>query len=101
MRKVYLKQRIQRAIKNAPHLESIKKVALFGSQAYGKSTPNSDIDILIEFKKNSEIGFFAVFDIEEHLSKQLNKKVDLHTSAELSRFFRASVLQKAEPIYEI
>jgi len=101
MNKVHLKRRIQRAVKNAPHQESIKKIALFGSHAYGEPKRGSDIDILIEFKKNAAVGLFAISDIEEYFSGELNKKVDLHTQNELSRFFRASVLKKAEAIYEV
>lgn len=101
MSKADLKKRIQRAIKNAPHQNSIKKVALFGSHAYGNPKRNSDVDILIEFKRNAGIGLFAMFDLEEYLSKELNKKVDLRTPKELSRFFRADVVKKAEPVYEV
>lgn len=101
MNKINLKKRIQRAIKNAPHRNSIKKVALFGSYAYGNPKRGSDVDILIEFKRNAGIGFFAMFDLEKYFSKELNKKVDLRTPKELSRFFRDKVVKKAELIYEV
>lgn len=100
MSKEKLKQTIKQALKIDPNKKDIIRVSLFGSYAYGKPKKNSDVDLLIEFRPNADIGFFELFDTQDNLEKRLNKKVDLSTSASLSKYFRDEVLKKAEKIYE-
>jgi len=53
----------------------ITKPGVFGSFARGEETPESDVDILVEF---SEVpGIIDFFSAEEHLEKLLNRKIDL------------------------
>ena len=55
---------------------SVNKIAIFGSVAKDVMTPNSDVDIIVEF--NSPIGFrFNQF--VEYLEKLLDRKVDVLT----------------------
>jgi len=100
MSKEKLKKSIRQAIEQDPHKQDILKVSLFGSYAYGQPTPDSDVDILIEFDPKSVVGFFKLFDIKDNFEKHLEKKVDLVTPEQLSQYFRDKVLQKAEKIYE-
>ena len=100
MSKEKLKKSIKQAIENDLHKEDILKVSLFGSYAYGKPKADSDVDILIEYKKNARIGFFALLDTQYNIEKYLNKKVDLLTPSGLSHYFRDEVLRRAEKIYE-
>ncbi len=51
-----------------------KKIAVFGSFARGDDTPESDIDILVDFSE--PIGW-EVVDLKEHLEDLLSHKVDL------------------------
>jgi len=53
----------------------IEKFALFGSQARGDFTQNSDIDIVV-FKINMKSGFDLLY-AKKFLEKDLNKKVDI------------------------
>jgi len=55
---------------------NVRKIAIFGSYARGEETPESDIDILVEFEK--PVGFLF-FHLEEYLSELLGVKVDLVT----------------------
>lgn len=55
----------------------IKTLGIFGSVARGEDTPKSDLDILVEFNKNHTIGLFRFIDLEDDLSKLVDKKVDL------------------------
>ena len=60
----------------------------------------SDIDVLVDFEEGHTPGFLRVAQIERELSLLLdNRKVDLHTSQDLSRYFRKDVLATAELIY--
>ncbi len=100
MSKEKIKQTVRQAMKTDPNKKDIVKISLFGSHAYGKPRKESDIDLLIEFRPNARIGFFELFDTRDNLEKHLNKKVDLLTPEDLSKYFRDEVLKKAEKIYE-
>ena len=61
-----------------PELETrynLKTIGLFGSALRGELGPESDIDILVEFR--SPIGFFKFLELEEFLSERLGGGVDL------------------------
>jgi predicted nucleotidyltransferase len=53
----------------------ITKIGIFGSYVRGEETPESDIDILVEFEKTPSL--FKFISIEEYLESILNKKIDL------------------------
>jgi len=63
--------------RNREHLKNkfyVKKLGVFGSYSKGKETPESDIDILVEF--NGPIGWDFI-ELNDHLEHILGKKVDL------------------------
>lgn len=74
---------------------SVKRLSLFGSILTDRFGPESDIDMLVEFLPEAEIGLFEMSAMEEKLSAMLGRKVDLRTPAELSRYFRDKVMQSA------
>jgi predicted nucleotidyltransferase len=76
----------------------IRRLAFFGSVLRGDFRPDSDIDILVEFEPGRVpgLGFFA---LQDELGQMLGHKVDLHTPASLSSYFRDQVLREAEPAY--
>jgi hypothetical protein len=76
----------------------IKKLALFGSVLREDFKSDSDVDVLVEFESGHVPGL-AFFAMEEELSKILGRKVDLHTPAFLSRYFRDMVMKEAEVQY--
>ena len=78
----------------------ISKLALFGSVLRDDFSPDSDIDVLVEFEPDAGIGFFELYDIEQELSSLLGgRKVDLSTPKCLSKYFRDKVLSEAEVHY--
>ena len=77
----------------------IEKLSFFGSVLRKDFNPDSDIDVLIEFKPGEKIGLLGMSRIEMELSELLGCKVDLRTPAELSKYFRDDVLQNAEVQY--
>jgi hypothetical protein len=78
----------------------IHRLSLFGSTLKGSATPQSDIDLLVEFEPGSTPGLLALAEMEAELSELMNgKKVDLRTPNELSHLFRDSVLSTAEIQY--
>jgi predicted nucleotidyltransferase len=77
----------------------IKKLSLFGSILREDFTASSDIDILVEFEPNAEVGLFDIAAMEQELSLLLGRKVDMRTAVELSRLFRDRVIDEAETQY--
>ncbi len=80
--------------------QGIKKLAVFGSvlgEAFG---PESDIDLLVEFEADRTPTLFDLVGMELELSKLFGgRKVDLRTPEDLSRYFRAHVIEQAEVQY--
>lgn len=76
----------------------VRRLALFGSVLREDFTPESDVDVLVEFEPGfvPGLGFFAM---EAELSGILGRKVDLNTPGFLSRHFRDQVLAEAETQY--
>ena len=78
----------------------VRSLSLFGSQLKGTAGPNSDIDLLVEFKPNARITLLDMAGMEIELSLALGgRKVDLRTAQELSRYFRDEVVRSAEVQY--
>jgi hypothetical protein len=78
----------------------IRKLALFGSILRDDFTPESDIDVLVEFKPEARVGFFKLYDIEQELAQILaGRTVEINTFKSLSPYFRGEVLAEAEVLY--
>ena len=54
----------------------IKKVQLFGSYANGSATPESDVDVLVEFRQRP-ITLLDFYGFQQDLSDILETKVDV------------------------
>ena len=76
----------------------IRRLAFFGSVLRDDFTPDSDVDVLVEFEPEKTPGF-AFFSMEEELSGILARRVDLNTPNSLSKYFRDEVLAEAEELY--
>ena len=82
------------------HRHHIRKLSLFGSVLRNDFRPDSDIDVLVEFEPGHTPGLFKLTDMETELSTLYGgRKVDLRTPAELSRYFRDSVIKEAKVQY--
>ena len=79
----------------------ITRMSLFGSALRDELKPESDIDLLVEFDKNHIPGLLDLAGMEIELAEMSDRKVDLRTPAELSRYFRDDVLEKARVEYAI
>ena len=80
----------------------IRKLSLFGSVLRDDFGPDSDVDVLVEFEHGHVPGLMRLAGMEIELTKILGgeRKVDLRTPQELSRYFRDEVLREAEVIHE-
>lgn len=78
----------------------IRKLSLFGSVLRDDFGPESDVDLLVEFEPGREPGLISLSGMELDLSPFFGeRKIDLRTSADLSRYFRDQVVSTAEGIY--
>ncbi|HLN01118.1 MAG TPA: nucleotidyltransferase domain-containing protein [Bryobacteraceae bacterium] len=78
----------------------IQKLSLFGSVLTSHFSPASDVDVLVEFEPGLRVGYLRMAALERELSALFDgRKIDLRTPAELSKYFRAEVMQSAAVQY--
>ena len=78
----------------------IRKLSFFGSVLRKDFNQSSDVDVLVEFESMNTPGLIGLARIELELSEIFGgRPVDLHTPADLSRYFRAEVMETAEVQY--
>jgi predicted nucleotidyltransferase len=73
----------------------VERIGYFGSYSRNEQTENSDIDILVDFKKPLGWDFF---DLQEFLEKELNTKVDLVSIKALKEKLKDSILKQVHYI---
>jgi uncharacterized protein len=76
----------------------VRRLAVFGSRSRGEQTPQSDLDILVEFEPNKTPGL-KFFRLQRELSSLFKLNVDLNTAGFLSPYFRDEALRSAQTIY--
>ncbi len=76
----------------------ISMVGVFGSMARGKSTSQSDIDLVVKFAKKT--GLLALVRLERELTNALGRKVDLLTENAISPYLRDEILGNLQVLYE-
>ena len=77
----------------------IRRLALFGSVLREDFTPESDVDVLVEFQPGHVPGLNFV-SMERELSGLLQgRRVDLVTPKFLNVRIREQILREAEPLY--
>ena len=69
----------------------VERIGYFGSYARGEQTKDSDIDILVEFRR--PLGW-AFFDLQELLEQKLQQKVDLVSIKALKEQLRDEILSQ-------
>lgn len=77
----------------------IKRLAVFGSALRDDFTPDSDLDLLVEFEADAAVGL-EFFAIERELTDLIGRKVDLNTAGFINKRFRDRVLAEARVVYE-
>jgi hypothetical protein len=77
----------------------IRRLAFFGSVLRDDFTPESDVDVLVEFEPGTRVGL-RFFGMERDLSEILGHKVDLNTPGFLSKYFRDEIIAEAEVLYD-
>jgi predicted nucleotidyltransferase len=73
-------------------------VGLFGSYSRNEEQPESDIDILIDFKDNLDL--LTIIGIEQELEELLGKKVDLITYKSLNKLLKPFIENDLIPLIQ-
>jgi uncharacterized protein len=87
------------AITNFCREHRVRRLSLFGSVLRTDFSPESDIDVLVEFEAGAGVGLFEFAGMRDELAALLGRRVDLLTPASLSPHIRESVLSSSEAIY--
>lgn len=90
--------KVREAVEKDPQKDAIKSVSLFGSYLHGDFTDKSDVDLLFESRKR--ISYFTLFAIQDRISKEIGRPVELLTKEELSKYFRDRIIKEAKKIYQ-
>ncbi len=73
----------------------IRRLVLFGSAARGELTPESDIDLLVEFEKGKEPSLGGMVEIQDIFAKLFDgRKVDIATPSILNNPYRKQAIEK-------
>lgn len=82
----------------------IRRMALFGSVLRDDFTPESDVDVLVEFEPDISIGYLGMSGLEIELNEILGRNVDLHTfkgvESSHNPQLREEILGSVEAVYE-
>jgi predicted nucleotidyltransferase len=80
--------------------EPVLRAWLFGSFARNEETPESDIDILVQFVPDAKISLFDYGGIIYKLEKNTGCRIDLVQEHMLKPFARTTVEHDKKLIYE-
>lgn len=69
-------EEITTAVKTAIHGFPVKSIVLFGSYADGTNTPNSDIDLLVEFE-TAAVSLLTLSSLKNRIEETLGIEVDI------------------------
>jgi len=77
----------------------VSRLSLFGSILRDDFSPDSDVDILIEFEPGVRMGLFKFMGLAMELEKIVGRKVDLREAEDLSPLFRMRVVKGARTLH--
>ena len=78
----------------------IRRLAFFGSALRDDFTPESDVDVLVEFEPGARVGLMTLAGMEIELTRLLGHTAEMHTVKGLNPHLRDAVLEQAEVQYE-
>ena len=77
----------------------VRELALFGSALRDDFDASSDVDLLVEFEPDTQVGFMTLARMQRELSAILHRQVDLVPKGGLKPRIRQAVLSSAEVLY--
>lgn len=77
----------------------VRELALFGSARRADFSAESDIDWLVEFEPDAQVGFMTLSRMQRELAAIFKRRVDLVPKRGLKPLIRQAVLESAEVLY--
>lgn len=78
---------------------NVRQIQLFGSALREDFGPDSDVDVLVEFEPDAQVGLIALSRMRRELEEIFQRPVDLVPHDGLKPRIREAVLSSAEVIY--
>lgn len=72
----------------------VKEIGVFGSYVRAEAGIESDLDILVEFDADADMGLLKFVNMENHLSDILSVKVDLVMKSALKPMIGRHILEE-------
>ena len=77
MGKILTIEEIRKGVEEFAPKHGISKVFLFGSYATGDQTPESDVDLLVEFENPQDASLFTIIGFKHDLYDTIKKRVEI------------------------
>jgi len=74
----------------------VKEIGIFGSYVRREHKKESDLDVLVEFEEDADIGLLKFINLENYLSDLLGVKVDLVEKSALKPRIGKHVLKEVD-----
>ena len=74
-----------------------KRIGIFGSYARNEDTPQSDIDILVDFR--DQVTLFDLGGMKVDLSEMLNRPIDIVTERGINSRIKESIYRDLKIIF--
>lgn len=71
----------------------VKRSSIFGSVARSEDNSRSDLDVLVEFKEDSNKGLLEIVALKIDLEEKLNKKVDVVEYSSIKPLLKKNILK--------
>jgi hypothetical protein len=94
------KDKVQEMLKKICEENAVVFMAIFGSFIRGEQKKGSDIDVAIEFDKDSKKDLLDLVHLERDLGKIFKRKVDLGIFSSISPYIIDDVKKEMKVIYE-
>jgi len=75
-------------IKQEVRKYSISELAVFGSILTDEFSPQSDVDLLVTFKEDADVGLFDLMSMRREFSEYLHRDVDIVEKAAIKNPYR-------------
>lgn len=79
----------------------VRDLAVFGSALRNDFSATSDVDLLVEFEPEAQVGFLTLARMQRELSEILHRQVDLVPKGGLKPKIRQAVFSSAEVLYAV
>ena len=77
--------------------EDVEMLAVFGSVARNEATPESDVDLLVRFRRARSL--LQIVRIERELGVIIGRHIDLLTETAISPYLRDRILRELRVLY--